>query len=192
MTSAGTDPRMYYAVAAVIIIALIFIAVAMSRRNRSAGLQRRFGPEYERTVRERGNRTEAERELAQRESRVKKMHIEELPAGAKQRYVEEWRTVQSRFVDEPQTALAKADSLVTNVMRDRGYPMENFDQRVADLSPDHPDVVNNYRTAHEITARTERGQVSTEDLRQAMIHYRALFDDLVGSDERTVNGIPVS
>lgn len=184
MTPAGTDPRMYYLVGAVIIIAIILIAVAVARRNRSTSLQHRFGPEYDRVMQERGNRQEAERELAARETRVKKMHIEELPAGAKTRYTEEWRTVQSRFVDEPRSSLVNADTLVTNVMRDRGYPMDDFDQRVADLSPDHPGVVNNYRSAHEIASRSEHGEISTEDMRQAMIHYRALFDDLLGKEAR--------
>ena len=193
MTPAGTDPRIYYLIGAVIIIALIAIGVAVARRSRSANLQRRFGPEYDRVVRESGNRQEAERELHSRETRVKKMHIEELPAGAKTRYTEEWRTVQSRFVDEPRSSLVKADALVTNVMRDRGYPMDNFDQRVADLSPDHPGVVNNYRSAHEIASRSEHGEVSTEDMRQAMIHYRALFDDLLGKDARASDdGRPIS
>jgi len=115
---------------------------------------------------------------------VRKFHIEELPAGAKDRYAEEWRTVQTRFVDEPQSAVVDADHLVVAVMRDRGYPMENFEQRTADISPDHPHVVEDYRVAHGIAVRSERGEVSTEDLRQAMQHYRTLFDDLLGANER--------
>lgn len=181
--SAASDQTTYI-IAAIALIVIIALAVVLVRRNRSAQLQRRFGTEYDRTVRQAGNRAAAERELARRESRVKKMHIEELPKGAKMRYVEEWRTVQSRFVDEPRRALTDADSLVTSVMRDRGYPMDNFEQQVADLSPDHPQVVENYRAAHGITERSAGGQASTEDLRQAMVHYRALFDDLVGNDER--------
>lgn len=105
--------------------------------------------------------------------------------GARERYADEWRTVQSRFVDQPKEALTEADLLVTNVMRDRGYPMEAFDQRVADISADHPNVTENYRAAHAIAARTERSEVSTEDLRRAMVHYRALFNDLLGTTERT-------
>ncbi len=179
-----TTPLLYYIVGAIVVIAIIVIAVAASRRAASARLAKRFGPEYDRTVRERGDRAEAERELAARESRVKKMHIEELPAGARERYTEEWRTVQTRFVDEPKSAIDQADALVTNVMRDRGYPVDGFDQQVADISPDHPRVVQNYRTAHEIAERSETGEVSTEDLRQAMVHYRALFSDLLGTSER--------
>jgi hypothetical protein len=167
-------------VAVVVVLLIIVGAVAVSRRNRSKSLQDRFGPEYQRAVRESGgSRSEAERDLANRQERVKRMHIEELPPGAKNRYTEEWRTVQTRFVDEPKAALVTADQLISNVMRDRGYTTDNFDQTVADLSPDHPNVLQNYRTAHDITQRSETGEVSTEDLRQAMVHYRSLFDDLV-------------
>lgn len=173
-----------YIIAAVVVIAIIAAVIIGSQRARSARLQKRFGPEYDRTVRATGDRSAAEQELAQREARVRKFHIEELPAGARERYTEEWRTVQSRFVDEPKSALGEADRLVTNVMRDRGYPIEDFDQRVADISPDHPVVVDNYRTAHDIAARSETGEVSTEDLRVAMTHYHALFDDLLGTGGR--------
>lgn len=178
-------PVIYYVIGAIVVIAIIAVAVIASQRARSAQLQRRFGPEYERTLRSTGDRTATERELAAREARVRKFHIEELPAGARERYTEEWRTVQTRFVDEPRSALGEADRLVTSVMRDRGYPMESFEQRAADISPDHPAVVENYRVAHDIALRSDRGEISTEDLRQAMIHYRTLFDDLLGTSERT-------
>jgi len=180
-----TGTTVYYVIGAVVVVAIIVIAIFASQRAKSARLQRRFGSEYDRTVRATGDRTAAERELAEREVRVSKFHIEELPAGARDRYTEEWRTVQTRFVDEPQPALTEADRLVTSVMRDRGYPMEDFDQRLADISPDHPNVVENYRAAHSIAIRGERGDVTTEDLRQAMVHYRTLFNDLLGTDERT-------
>ena len=180
-------PILYYIIGAVVIVAIVAIAIVASRRAASVRLQRRFGPEYERTIQTSGDRAAAERELAEREARVRKFHIAELPAGARDRYTEEWRTVQTRFVDEPQSALTEADKLVASVMRDRGYPMENFEQRVADISPDHPAVVENYRTAHDIAARCERGEVSTEDLRQAMVHYRILFNDLLGAEERTTS-----
>ncbi len=177
---ATTSPAVTYVIAVIVILLIIIGAVALARRNRSKSLQDRFGPEYERAVRESGgSRSEAERDLAQRQERVKRMHIEELPAGAKTRYTEEWRTVQTRFVDEPKVALVKADKLIANVMRDRGYTVDNYDQTVADLSPDHPNVLQNFRTAHDITQRSETGEVTTEDLRQAMVHYRSLFDDLV-------------
>ena len=181
---AGTSPIWYWIVAAIVVIAIIVIAAVASRRSRSTHLQRRFGPEYDRAVQERGDRAQGERDLSDREARVKRFHIEELPAGARDRYTEEWRTVQTRFVDQPQAAVSQANHLVENVMRDRGYPVDNFDQRVADLSPDHPVVVQNYRAAHDIAGRSERGEASTEDLRQAMVHYRTLFNDLLGSTER--------
>lgn len=181
-----TGTAVYYIIGAIIVAAIIIaIAVVASGRAKSRRLQQRFGPEYDRTVRTAGDRATAEQELAARETRVKRMHIEELPAGARERYTEEWRTVQTRFVDQPREALKEADNLVTSVMRDRGYPMNDFDQRAADLSPDHPQVVDNYRAAHEIASRSEQGEASTEDLRQAMVHYRTLFNDLLGSEERT-------
>lgn len=179
----GASP-IWIAVAVIVLVAIILVAVAASRRARSARLQRRFGPEYERTLRSSGDRSGAERELLARENRVKRFHIEELPAGARDRYVEEWRTVQTHFVDEPKAAVVEADHLVENVMRDRGYPIADFEQRAADISPDHPGVVQNYRAAHGIASRSERGEASTEDLRQAMVHYRALFTDLLGTNER--------
>jgi hypothetical protein len=173
-----------YIIIAVVVVVVIIAAIVLSQRARSARLQRRFGPEYDRVVKTSGDRSAAEQELARREARVRKFHIEELPAGARERYTEEWRTVQTRFVDQPQSAITDADRLVVSVMRDRVYPMEEFDQRVADISPDHPAVVDNYRAAHDIATRSEQGEVSTEDLRQAMVHYRTLFNDLLGTDER--------
>jgi FtsZ-interacting cell division protein ZipA len=182
----ATNPTIYYVIGAIVVVAIIVVAFLLSGRARSRRLQQRFGPEYDRAVSARGDRTAAERELQAREQRVRRMHIEELPAGARERYTEEWRTVQTRFVDEPSTALQQADALVTDVMRDRGYPMDGFEQAAADISPDHPQVVENYRIAHDIAARTTRGEASTEDQRQAMVHYRTLFNDLLGtSDERT-------
>ncbi len=179
-------PLVYYVIGAVIVVAIIIIIAALASRSaRSKRLQQRFGPEYDRAVRTTGDRATAERELAARETRVQRMHIEELPAGARDRYTEEWRTVQTRFVDQPREALKQADSLVENVMRDRGYPMNDFEQRAADISPDHPQVVDSYRIAHGIASRSETGEVSTEDMRQAMVHYRTLFTDLLGTDERT-------
>jgi hypothetical protein len=181
----NTNPAVYYVIGIVVLIVIVLAIVAAMRRARSVGLHRRFGPEYDRLAKESGDRAAAERELARREDRVKKFHLEELPAGAKDRYIEEWRAVQSRFVDEPREALAQADTLITNAMRDRGYPIVNFEQRAADLSANHAGVVQEYRTAHDIAQRSEAGQTDTEDLRQAMVHYRALFTELVGADERT-------
>lgn len=179
------NATVWYIVGAIIVAAIIIaVAIFSSRAGRTRRLKQRFGPEYDRTLRTAGDQTAAERDLAAREARVKRMHIEELPAGARDRYAEEWRTVQTRFVDQPREALREADQLVENVMRDRGYPMSDFEQRAADISPDHPQVVDNYRIAHGIAARSERGEVSTEDMRQAMVHYRTLFNDLLGTSER--------
>jgi hypothetical protein len=135
-------------------------------------------------AREQGDRHRAERELAKREDRVKKFHLQELPPGARERYADEWQHIQGRFVDEPKSALSEADKLITDVMRDRGYPIVNFEQRAADLSPDHASTVQDYRTAHEITLRSNDGGADTEDLRQAMVHYREIFMELVGNSER--------
>ena len=173
-----------YIIIAVVVVVVVIAAIILSQRARSARLQRRFGPEYDRAVRTTGDRGAAERDLAQREARVRRFHIEELPAGARDRYTEEWRTVQTQFVDEPKAAITQADTLVSSVMRDRGYPMEDFNQRAADISADHPAVVENYRAAHDIASRSDRGEVSTEELRQAMVHYRTLFNDLLGTEER--------
>lgn len=179
----GATPIWYIVIAVIVVIAMAAVVIIASSRARSARLQRRFGPEYDRALRASGDRSQAERDLRAREERVRRLHIEELPAGTRTRYMEEWRTVQTRFVDEPKAAVEDADRLVENVMRDRGYPIDDFDQRTADLSPDHPGVVQNYRAAHAIASRSERGEVSTEDLRQAMVHYRTLFTDLLGATE---------
>lgn len=182
MTATGSVvPFVIGAIALVAVAAMIVIAV---RTARSQGLEKRFGPEYRRLVRARGSKTAAERELAAREARVRRFQIEQLPPGVRARYTEEWRTVQTRFVDEPRDAVVKADHLVTAVLRDRGYPISSFEQAAADISPDHPRVVEDYRIAHGVYVRTEKGEVPTEDLRQAMQHYRSLFDDLVAADER--------
>jgi hypothetical protein len=179
-----TIPTMYYVIGAIIVIIAVIAAVAIARRAQSARLQHRFGSEYDRVARERGSRAEAERELARREERIKTFRLQELPAGARDRYAEEWRQVQARFVDEPRGALTQADLLISNVMRDRGYPATDFEQRAADLSPDHARTLEDYRTAHGIAVRSDQGDADTEDLRRAMIHYRRLFDELVGTTER--------
>lgn len=178
-----TNPTLFYVIGAIVLIAIVVGVIVATRRARSERLRRRFGPEYERVARARGDRTEAERELARREERVKKFHLEELPPGARDRYAEEWRGVQARFVDRPKEALAQADALIANVMRDRGYPLADFEQRAADLSPDHAGAVGDYRAAHAVALRSERDTAETEDLRQAMLHYRAIFEELVENKE---------
>lgn len=174
-------------VAAVIIVAaLMLAAIFWSRRRRSEHLRERFGPEYDRAVDARGDRAKAEAELAQREKRVEKLDIRPLEPAERREFVSRWDDVQARFVDDPPRAVAFADALLGDVMKARGYPVTDFDQRAGDISVDHPLVIEHYRKAHEIALRQERGDASTEDLRQAMIHYRSLFDNLVGAEAPAV------
>jgi hypothetical protein len=168
-------------VAVVIVVAIV--AVFAARRRRSAHLKEHFGPEYERAVAEAGSPSKAEAELAEREKRVDKLDIRPLDHAERDDFMRRWAEVQARFVDDPPRSVAFADALLGEVMKARGYPVSDFDQRAGDISVEHPHVVEHYRTAHEIAVRHERGQASTEDLRQAMIHYRALFDELVGADQ---------
>jgi hypothetical protein len=156
------------------------------RRTRSKRLKEHFGPEYERTVRTLNSQERAEAELKQREKRVSKYKIVSLPGPERARYRETWMVVQGRFVDQPQAAVAEANELVQEVMRKCGYPLGNFEQSAADLSVDHPDVVENYRSACRIAERSRRGAADTEELRQALVYYRALFDDLLENGDRKV------
>ena len=172
-----------------IVIAILVIAVvagivwaAMSRR-RTATLQEQFGPEYERTMRTSESRRDAENELSARRERRAALDIRPLSASARDRYADAWRDVQAGFVDEPAASLVEANRLVLIVMRERGYPMDDFEQRVADISVDHPDVVEHYRAANAISADAADDRLTTEDLRQGLVHYRALFTDLLGPDD---------
>jgi len=165
-----------------VLIAIVLIgAIAwiMLSRRRSQKLRERFGPEYERTIRNEGNIRKAEATLEARAKRVAKLHIRPLNLTDAQRFDGAWRGVQARFVDDPRGAVTEADRLVGEVMAARGYPVGDFEQRVADVSVDHPDVVMNYRAAREIAQQHAAGKATTEDLRQAMVHYRALFRDLL-------------
>ena len=167
-----------------IAVAVVVIAVAawaIARKRRSEELRQRFGPEYDHAVIEQGGQRGAEAELRQRVDRRESLEIRPLSKEMVVRYRGQWRNVQAKFVDEPVQACAAADTLITNVMRDRGYPMDDFEQRSADVSVDYPDVVSDYRAAHTIALANANGKATTEDLRQAMIHYRALFDQLVES-----------
>jgi len=169
-------------VAVVVVIILGFIAW---RNSRTKNLRSRFGPEYDHMVQERGSASRAEKELEYRAKRVEKFQLRPLSKEERGEFGAAWRNAQQRFVDDPRGAVAEADHLVQAAMRARGYPTGgDFEERVADLSVDHATVVDNYRAAHEIAIRDSRGQVSTEDLRAAMKHYRALFEDLL--DERVV------
>lgn len=152
----------------------IFIA---ARRRRTAHLKDRFGPEYERALASDGGR--AESNLAAREKRVDMLKLRPVPAELLESFAVAWRADQARFVDEPEAAVAEADQLVQRVMTARGYPLGSVDQRGSDISVDHPAVMQNYRSAHELALKRSRGEASTEDLRQAFVHYRALFDELL-------------
>lgn len=168
-------------VIAIVVVLLIAVAVGLAARKRkSAKLRDRFGPEYERTLEESGDKRKTEAELKDRAKRVAKFEIKPLGPGEHERYVRAWQKIQADFVDNPKTAVMGADDLLAEIMAVRGYPVGDFEQRSADLSVDHPVVVQNYRSARDIAVRHQRGDAGTEDLRQAMIHYRALFDELVG------------
>jgi hypothetical protein len=166
---------------AVVIVALL--AVVVARRRRSEGLQKRFGPEYLRTVARADDRRAAEAQLVEREQRHRQLDIVELEPDARARYLEAWRAAQGRFVDDPATASREADTLVTEVLRDRGYPVEDFQQQADDISVEHPDVAENYRAAHVLALANDQGLASTEDLRQAFVHYRSLCAELLGTQQ---------
>jgi hypothetical protein len=171
---------------AVIVVAAVALLAVRSRRSRR--LQERFGPEYDRAVSDAPNRREAESVLAEREQRRQELEIRPLAPAARDRYAEEWLAVQSRFVDDPAGAVGEADGLVQRVMGERGYPMSDFDSQADLISVDHPVVVENYRAAHAIHESYGRGDAGTEDLRQAMVHYRALFEELLGTGEPVTTG----
>lgn len=171
---------MTWVLLAVVVVLLVIIGVLVARQQRSRRLKDEFGPEYGRVVAERGDQHAAEKELADRRQRIGRFEIRTLEPAARERYLEQWGASQRHFVDEPVTAVGQAHELVQRVMRDRGYPVdEDFEQRAADISVEHPDVVENYRAAQEISLRARGGEASTEELRQAMVHFRALFDDLL-------------
>src|SRR5580658_196131 len=174
------DPKLIVlAAAVVVIIALVAWLYVRKRRSTTAGLRQKFGTEYDRAVLTHGSGRKAEAKLADREERVEKLKIRDLELGERERFSKQWESVQSRFVDSPKGAVAEADDLVSSVMKARGYPLSDFDQRAADISVDHPRVVENYRSAHAIALRVGKDQATTEDLRTAMIHYRSLFEELV-------------
>src|SRR6186713_1179168 len=168
----------------VAILALIGVATWLYlQKRRSDGLRTSFGPEYDRARREHPDQRSAERSLEERKERVEQLHIRSLSSDERDQFVERWRSAQAQFVDDPAGATRVADALIGEIMQARGYPVGDFEQRAADVSVDHPRVVQNYRVAHDIAVRQQRGDASTEDLRVAMVHYRALFDDLLDSVE---------
>jgi hypothetical protein len=175
-----TDPKLIVLAAVVILVIAVLAWLYMRRRRTTtADLRRRFGPEYERAVREHGSERKAEEKLADREKRVESLKIRDLDPMEHERFSKRWQSVQSRFVDSPKGAVTEADDLVSSLMKTRGYPVSDFNQRAADISVAHPRVVENYRSAHEIALRVGKDEATTEDLRTAMIHYRSLFEELV-------------
>ncbi|WP_207717703.1 LPXTG cell wall anchor domain-containing protein [Caenimonas soli] len=168
------------------VVVLVLLAAAgwlLMRKKESQTLEKRFGSEYNRAVEELGSRPKAEAELKARQKRVEQLHIAPLAPAEAQRFSESWRALQGRFVDNPRGVLSDADQLVRELMQKRGYPMGDFDRRAADISVDHPAVVDHYRAAHDIALRDRHGDVDTEGMRQAVIHYRALFAELLEVEE---------
>lgn len=169
----------------IVVVALVALGavVALFRERRSRQLRDQFGSEYDRVAADAPTKREAEAELRERQERHEKFDIRPLSEEERGRYLERWQAIQAEFVDDPARSLAQADSLIQSVMRARGYPVEDFDTRSADLSVEHPDVVENYRAGHGIVVAHERGKAGTEELRKGFQHYRALFTDLVEADQ---------
>jgi len=165
------------AVAIWLVLAAISLAGARARRRRV--LQRTFGPEYDRVVEDASSRRDAEAELAERRARRSQLEIRDVRPTVRSRFADRWRQIQERFVDDPDAAILEADALIQEVMHDRGYPIEDFERRAADISVDHPHVVENYRAAHATSVARARGEATTEDARVALVHYRSLFEELL-------------
>lgn len=169
-------------IAAVVVVIIGVVAWAVSRRRRTSRLKQHFGPEYDRTIDEKGEQRAGEAELLARQKKHDKLQLTALTPDARREHAAAWQTVQAEFVNDPEESVGRAERLVTRVMRERGYPIDQFDQRAADISVDHPEVVDNYRSAHEIYVSRKHGEIGTERARQAFVHYRVLFDKLLESD----------
>lgn len=177
-----TNNDTIWVIVALVAAAIVIVAaIGMRRRarTRSTALHQRFGPEYDRAVEELGSSTRAERELAARARRVEHIHFRDLTATDRARFAANWTQIQTQFVDDPARAVANANDLIKEVMRARGYATDDYEQRVADLSVDHAPVIQHYRAARALSESARNGPVNTEDLRQAVVHYRALFADLL-------------
>jgi len=173
-------------VVGVVVVLIALIGLLSSRQLRSRRLKARFGPEYDRALAHTGDQHAAERELLERRQRHQQFELRPLDPAIRGRFGERWQAAQRHFIDEPVVAVAEADDLVRQAMQGRGYPVdEDFERRAADLSVDHPTVVDNYRAAHAISIRARRGQATTEELRQSMVHFRALFDELLTASDST-------
>ncbi|MFE4959461.1 hypothetical protein ACFRCW_37110 [Streptomyces sp. NPDC056653] len=171
-------------IAIIVAVVLIVLAVGMWVAVRRRHLRNRFGPEYERAVEAGDSRTAAERDLRAREQRHDDLDVKPLASSARQQYAQEWNSVQEHFVDRPQESVGEADQLVTRLMKERGYPTEGYEQQLKDLSVEHGRTLEHYRAAHEVNARAGGQQTTTEELRGAMVHYRALFEDLLTNGDR--------
>lgn len=183
----------WFFIAAGVLIALTLILVAvlsLTSRRRTRRLKEHFGAEYDRTVDDAGDPRAAEQELVARERKRQRLDVIALTPEAHERYANSWQSVQRAFVDDPAAAVGDADRLVTEVMRERGYPVDDFDQRASDISVDHPDTVEHYRAAHTLHLAQEKADIGTEAQRQAFVHYRALFEQLLGADHVTEHDTP--
>jgi hypothetical protein len=172
----NTTAAIIFALLAVLIVLGVFFYI---RGRRSEKLRKQFGPEYKRAIDQYGDQRKAEEALLEREKRVRKLDVRGLTAEEQNRFADNWKRTQALFVDEPSRAVGEADSLVKQLLQTRGYPVGDFEQRAADISVDHPNVVTNYRAARDVAERNKSGKATTEDLRQAMVHYRALFEELL-------------
>jgi hypothetical protein len=176
------NPTLVIIGAVVLLVLVALIGMAMSRQRRTKKLQQQFGPEYERTLKKMGDKREAESDLEERIAHVETLNIRPLTAEEVNRYALEWQNVQTEFVDEPLLSLQKGDRLIREVMKARGYPVEDFEQRVADISVNYPELVANYRGMHRIAIKESTEAASTEEIRKAMVHGRALFENLISND----------
>lgn len=187
MNNLAMDPLwIWIALGVVGLLVVVGLIARGARRSRSESLRAKFGNEYDHAVQEHGSRTKAERDLIERTEQVKKYSIVPLNAGDRDRYRGDWQKVEQHFLERPTTAVVEADELIADIMRARGYPMGDFDRHAADLSVTHPTIVEHYRAGHRVIG-TAPGTASTEDLRQSMLHYRALFDELI--DDRIGNDV---
>jgi hypothetical protein len=187
-----SDPKLIIGIVALVVIIGVVVAILVrERRKKTEHLRARFGSEYERTVLERGSERNAEAALAAREQRVDSLKIHDLAPAERERFLNEWQLVQSRFVDHPRGSVIEADELVASLMHARGYPVVDFEQRAADISVNHPRVVENYRSAHAIAQRPTSTEITTEDMRTAMLQYRALFDELLLVNTRIETAVAV-
>lgn len=185
MNNLAIDPMwIWIAVGAVVVIAIVMMLSRGARKSRSAALREQYGTEYDHAVRNAGNRKRAEHDLISRAEEVKQYDIRPLSASDRDRFRGEWQRIETRFIERPTTAVAEADELVADIMRVQGYPMGDFEKHAAHLSVKHPRVVEHYRSGHKVLGGAP-GSASTEDLRQALLHYRALFDELIGSGAAT-------